>query len=220
MDIVLMKNVLDKNQNKADENRKRLSKQGTLMINLISSPGAGKTSLLEKTLAHFSGIFKIAVIEGDVATDHDARRLQPFGVPVIQINTEGGCHLDSHSVARAFEHLDLDKLQLIIVENIGNLICPAEFDLGENHKVAVISVPEGDDKPVKYPLLFRESSVIILNKTDLIPYTNFSLERFRNYVRELNGSIPVMEISCTTGSGLSVWFDWIRAQIIEKAHHF
>jgi hydrogenase nickel incorporation protein HypB len=215
MDIVLMKNVLDKNQNMADNNRSRLSSHGILMLNLISSPGAGKTSLLEKTLAHFSGRYKIAVIEGDVTTDRDARRLQPFGVPVIQINTEGGCHLDSHSIARAFEHLDLDDLQLIIVENIGNLVCPAEFDLGENHKIAVISVPEGDDKPAKYPLLFRESSAIILNKTDLIQYTNFSIVEFRKYVRELNGTIPVMEVSCTSGSGLPVWFDWINSQIKE-----
>ena len=204
MDIILMKNVLDRNQNKADENRLKLTEKGVLMINVISSPGAGKTSILE---------LKIAVIEGDIATDHDARRLQPYNSQIIQINTEGGCHLDSHAIAKALERLDLDKLQLIIVENVGNLVCPAEFDLGENHKIAVISVPEGDDKPVKYPLLFRESSAIILNKTDLIPYTNFSLEKFRNYVRELNGNIPVMEISCTTGSGLPVWFDWIRSQI-------
>jgi hydrogenase nickel incorporation protein HypB len=213
MDIILMKNVLDRNQNMADENRRRLSQKGILMINMISSPGAGKTSLLEKTLAHFSGALKMAVIEGDIATDRDARRLQPYNSKIIQINTEGGCHLDSHSIAKAFEHLDLDKLQLIIVENVGNLVCPSAFDLGENHKIAVISVPEGDDKPVKYPLLFRESSVIILNKTDLIPYTNFSLERFRKYVQELNGNIPVLEISCTSGSGLSGWFDWIRTQI-------
>ena len=213
MDIILMKNVLDRNQNKADENRLRLSEKGVLMINMISSPGAGKTSLLEKTLAHFSGVLKIAVIEADIATDRDARRLQPYNSQIIQINTEGGCHLDSHSIAKALERLDLDKLQLIIVENVGNLVCPAEFDLGENHKIAVISVPEGDDKPLKYPLLFRESSVIILNKTDLIPYTNFNLHQFRNYVGELNGNIPVMEMSCTAGSGLSVWFDWIRAQI-------
>ncbi|MCX6224731.1 MAG: hydrogenase nickel incorporation protein HypB [Bacteroidia bacterium] len=216
MDIILMKNVLDRNQNKANENRLRLSEKGILMINMISSPGSGKTTILEKTLAHFSGVLKIAVIEGDIATDHDARRLQLFDIPVIQINTEGGCHLDSHSVAKAFEHLNLDKLQLIIVENVGNLVCPAAFDLGENHKIAVISVPEGDDKPVKYPLLFRESSAIILNKTDLIPYTNFNLDRFRNYVQELNGNIPVMEISCTTGSGLQAWFDWLGNQIKEK----
>lgn len=214
-----MKNVLDRNQNMADENRRNLSEKGILMINIISSPGAGKTSLLEKTLDHFSGIFNIAVIEGDIATDHDARRLQPYDIPLIQINTEGGCHLDSHSLSKAFEHLDLDKIQLIIVENVGNLVCPAEFDLGENHKIAVTSVPEGDDKPVKYPLLFRESSAIILNKMDLIPYTNFRLDKFRAYVRELNGSIPLMEVSCTTGSGLTVWFDWIRAQLMEKAHH-
>jgi hydrogenase nickel incorporation protein HypB len=213
MEIVLMKNVLDKNQNTADANRRTLSEKGILMINIISAPGAGKTSLLEKTLARFSGVLKIAVIEGDVATDHDAQRLKPFNTPIIQINTEGGCHLDSHSIARAFEHLDLDNLQLIIVENVGNLVCPASFDLGEKHKIAVISVPEGDDKPVKYPMLFREASAIILNKTDLIPYTNFSPGKFRSYVANLNGNIPVMEISCTSGTGLPAWFDWILAQL-------
>jgi len=209
MDIILMKNVLDRNQNKAEENRSRLLQHGIVMINLISSPGAGKTTLLERTLAHFSGKKRIAVIEGDVATDHDAKRLQPFGTPIIQINTQGGCHLDSHSVSRAFEHLDLDALDLIIVENVGNLVCPSAFDLGENHKVALVSVPEGDDKPVKYPLLFRESSIIILNKTDLIPYTNFNAEDYRKYLAELNGAIPSLEISCITGSGLTDWFDWL-----------
>ncbi len=208
-----MKNVLDRNQNVAQLNRKTLAEKNILMINIISSPGAGKTSLLEKTLAHFCGELKIAIIEGDVATDNDARRLQPFNAPIIQINTEGGCHLDSHSVARAFDHLNLDQLQLIIVENVGNLVCPSAFDLGENQKVAMISVPEGDDKPVKYPMLFRESSVVVLNKTDLIPYTNFSRDRFGKYIHDLNGNLPVIETSCTNGSGLPIWFDWIRSQM-------
>ncbi|MFH0761846.1 MAG: hydrogenase nickel incorporation protein HypB [Bacteroidota bacterium] len=205
-----MKNVLDRNQDKANDNRLLLSGKGIKMINLISAPGSGKTSLLEKTLEHFGNKREIGIIEGDVATDHDARRLAVFQVPVIQINTEGGCHLDSHSIDRAMLNLDLGNLDLIFVENVGNLVCPAAFDLGENHKVAIVSVPEGDDKPVKYPMLFRQASAIILNKTDLIPYTNFDLDRFHRYIRELNGSVPLFEISCSTGSGLSEWFDWIN----------
>lgn len=205
-----MKNVLDRNQDKANDNRLLLSGKGIKMINLISAPGSGKTSLLEKTLEHFGSTRKIGIIEGDVATDHDARRLAVFQSPVIQINTEGGCHLDSHSIDRAMQHLDLGKLDLIFVENVGNLVCPAAFDLGENHKVAIVSVPEGDDKPVKYPMLFRQASAIILNKTDLIPYTNFDLDRFHRYIRELNGSVPLFEISCSGGTGLSGWFEWLN----------
>jgi hydrogenase nickel incorporation protein HypB len=210
MEITIMRNVLDRNQNKADDNRKLLSGKGITMINLISAPGSGKTSLLEKTLEHFGAARKIGIIEGDVATDHDARRLAVYQSPVIQINTEGGCHLDSNSIDKAFQKLDLGKLDLIFVENVGNLVCPAAFDLGENHKVAIVSVPEGDDKPVKYPMLFRQASAIILNKTDLIPYTNFDTDRFHRYIRELNGSVPLFEISCSTGKGLSGWFDWIN----------
>lgn len=204
-----MKNVLDRNQDKANDNRTLLSGKGIRMINLISAPGSGKTSLLEKTLEHFGTTWKIGIIEGDVATDHDARRLAIFQSPVIQINTEGGCHLDSHSIDKAMQKLDLGNLDLIFVENVGNLVCPSAFDLGENHKVAIVSVPEGDDKPVKYPLLFRQASAIILNKTDLIPYTNFDIERFHRYIRELNGSVPLFEISCSAGTGLSGWFEWL-----------
>ena len=210
MEITIMKNVLDRNQDKANDNRLLLSGKGIKMINLISAPGSGKTSLLEKTLEHFGGTRKIGIIEGDVATDHDARRLAVYQSPVIQINTEGGCHLDSHSIDRAMQHLDLGKLDLIFVENVGNLVCPAAFDLGENHKVAIVSVPEGDDKPVKYPMLFRQASAIILNKTDLIPYTNFDLDRFHRYIRELNGSVPLFEISCSGGTGLCGWFEWLN----------
>jgi len=210
MEIKIMKNVLDRNQDKANDNRKLLSDKGITMINLISAPGSGKTSLLEKTLDHFGSMRKIGIIEGDVATDHDARRLAIFRTPVLQINTEGGCHLDSHSIDKALQNLDLGSLDLIFVENVGNLVCPAAFDLGENHKVAIVSVPEGDDKPVKYPLLFRQASAIILNKTDLIPYTDFRMDRFRSYIRDLNGSVPLFEISCSTGSGLEYWFEWVK----------
>lgn len=211
MKITIMKNVLDRNQNMAEANRTLLREKCITMINLISAPGSGKTSLLEQTFSAPGISARWAVIEGDVATDHDAKRLAVFDSPVIQINTEGGCHLDSHSIDKAMKNLDLDNLDYIFVENVGNLVCPASFDLGENHKIALVSVPEGDDKPVKYPLLFREASVIILNKTDLIPYTNFRIGKFREYIRQLNGAVPLFEISCTTGEGLPAWLEWLKS---------
>lgn len=205
-----MKRVLDKNQNKADEIRQLLASRKICMLNLISSPGAGKTSLLEQTLSQLKQQKRIAVIEGDCATDNDARRLQAFGFPIILINTEGGCHLDSNSIHKALQMLDLTNLDLIFIENVGNLVCPSAFDLGENNKVAVVSTAEGDDKPGKYPMLFRQSSVVILNKTDLIPYTNFSRDTFYRYMNQLNASIPVIETSCTNGQGLDQWLDWLN----------
>lgn len=205
-----MKRVMDRNQNRADQIRGLLKSHQITMYNLISSPGSGKTALLEQTLAHFKGRARVAVIEGDVATDHDARRLEAFGFPIVLINTDGGCHLDSNSVHKALDHLDLDQLDLILVENVGNLVCPSAFDLGENHKIALVSTTEGDDKPIKYPMLFRESSAVVLNKTDLIPYTNFDRDRFMAYIHQLNGTIPIFETSCTKEEGLQAWFDWIE----------
>ncbi len=214
MEITILKRVLDKNQNKADEIRQLLKEKGIIMLNLISSPGAGKTSLLERTLKFFAKSMRLAIIEGDVATDHDARRLQSFGFPIVLINTEGGCHLDSNSISKVLDHLDLSQLDMIIVENVGNLVCPAAFDLGENHKIAIVSTTEGDDKPVKYPALFREASAVILNKIDLIPYTNFRRDEFYRYMNGLNANIPVFETSCTSEEGLQAWYEWMRQAIV------
>lgn len=213
MEIKIMKNILDRNQNKAEEVRKTLSTAKVVMVNIISSPGAGKTTLLERTLEKLTPNFRIGVIEGDITTDRDAQRLKKFNIPIVVINTEGGCHLDSHSISRVLGSFDLEKLDVLFVENVGNLICPSQFDLGETFKLAVISTAEGDDKPAKYPMLFREAKAVLLNKMDLLPYTNFNLESFRSDLARINAQVPLMKISCTRGDGLDDWYDWIKEQI-------
>jgi len=213
MEIKIMKNILDRNQNKADEVREILRKKNVLMVNIISSPGAGKTTLLERTLEHFAGRFRTGVVEGDITTDRDAQRLKKFNIPIVVINTEGGCHLDSHSISKVLGSFDLDNLDILFVENVGNLICPSQFDLGETFKLAVISTTEGDDKPAKYPMLFREARAVLLNKTDLIPYTNFDLNNFRSDLDQINARIPLFEISCTRGDGLTEWYGWLSGQV-------
>lgn len=215
MEIKIMKNILDRNQNKANEVRKLLHENNVLMVNLISSPGAGKTTLLERTCAALSGKFRIGVIEGDVTTDRDAQRLAVYEIPIVVINTEGGCHLDSHSISRVLPEFDLRNLDILFVENVGNLICPTAFDLGEEFKVAVVSTAEGDDKPGKYPMIFRDARAVVLNKTDLIPYTNFSLKSFRKDLRKINSKVPLFEISCTKKSGLDNWYDWLTGCVIQ-----
>ncbi|MBD3391805.1 MAG: hydrogenase nickel incorporation protein HypB [Chitinivibrionales bacterium] len=210
MKITVMKNILNANQNKADEVRGVLAAKRVLMVNLIGSPGSGKTTLLEKTIAHCAGRFAIAVIEGDVATDRDARRLQPHNVPIVLINTDGACHLESISIQQALDTFDLDTIDIVFVENVGNLVCPAEFDIGEFGKVAVCSVTEGDDKPEKYPLLFREAKALVLNKIDLCEYTDFDMDAFTQSVTMLNGTIPQMHISCRREKGLDTWFAWLE----------
>jgi hydrogenase nickel incorporation protein HypB len=213
MEIRIMKNILDRNQNKADEVRNLLTEKKVKMINIISSPGAGKTTLLERTCEAMGGKVKIGIIEGDVTTDRDAQRLKKYNMPIVVINTEGGCHLDSHSISKVIEMFDLDKLDLLFVENVGNLICPSEFDLGENFKLAVVSTAEGDDKPAKYPRLFSEAGAVILNKTDLLPYTNFNIEAFKEDLAAINPRIPLFKISAIKGDGLQSWFEWLEYQI-------
>lgn len=213
MEIKIMKNILDRNQHKAEEVRYMLSSKKLLMVNLISSPGAGKTTLLERTCEVLGPEFRIGVIEGDITTDRDAQRLKKYNIPIVVINTEGGCHLDSHSIFKVLDSFDLDNLDVLFVENVGNLICPSQFDLGENFKIAVVSTTEGDDKPGKYPMLFREAEAVILNKTDLIPYTDFSPTNFKSDLKMINGRIPLFEISCTKGDGMAEWFNWITEKI-------
>jgi len=215
MEIKIMKNILDRNQNKAEEVRNLLKARNVMMINIISSPGAGKTTLLERTCEAMAGEVSIGVIEGDVTTDRDAQRLQKYNIPIVAINTEGGCHLDSHSISKAIEHFDLDALDLLFVENVGNLICPSQFDLGETFKLAVVSTTEGDDKPAKYPMLFSEARAVILNKTDLIPYTNFSMDSFTADMAAINPRITVIKTSAIRGEGLEEWFSWLRMQFQE-----
>jgi len=213
MEIKIMKNILDRNQNKADEVRKLLELKKVIMVNIISSPGAGKTTLLERTCEEFGEKFRIGIIEGDVTTDRDAQRLKKYGIPIVVINTEGGCHLDSHSISKVLDYFELDKLDVLFVENVGNLICPSQFDLGESFKLALVSTTEGDDKPDKYPMLFREAKAVLLNKIDLVPYTNFKYNNFRSDLKRINANIPLFEVSCTRGDGLKEWFEWISGQI-------
>ena len=183
------------------------------MVNIISSPGAGKTTLLERTCEALGAKYRIGVIEGDITTDRDAQRLKKYNIPIVVINTEGGCHLDSNSISKVLDSFDLDNLDVLFVENVGNLICPSQFDLGESFKLAVVSTTEGDDKPAKYPMLFREAKAVLLNKIDLIPYTNFNYDNFSSDLKKLNGQIPVFEISCTRGDGLREWYKWIEEHI-------
>lgn len=211
-----MKNVLDRNKNKANEVRALLKEKSVLMVNMISSPGTGKTTLLEKTLGKLKDQYKIAVIEGDITTDRDAQRLKDHGVPIVVINTEGGCHLDSHSISKVLPEFDLDNLDIIFVENVGNLVCPSHFDLGETFKLALVSTAEGDDKPIKYPMLFREAKAIILNKIDLLEHTNFNKSSFNIDLNNVNGKVPLFEISCTKNIGMDQWYNWISSKISSK----
>jgi hydrogenase nickel incorporation protein HypB len=213
MEIKIMKNILDRNQNKADEVRRLLESKKVLMVNIISSPGAGKTTLLEKTCDELGTKYRIGVIEGDITTDRDAQRLKKYNIPIVVINTEGGCHLDSHSISKVLPSFNLDDLDLLFVENVGNLICPSQFDLGETFKLAVVSTTEGDDKPAKYPMLFREAKAVLLNKTDLVPYTNFNFSSFKIDLNKINPLIPLFEVSCTRGDGMKNWFDWLSDQL-------
>ena len=211
-----MQNVLQANEKKAAEIRALLQQKKILMLNLISSPGSGKTTLLEKTLPLLKDKYKVAVIEGDVETDKDARRLEKYGVPIALINTNGACHLESVSIEKAFSALSMDNLDLIFVENVGNLVCPAEFDIGEDVKIAILSTPEGDDKPMKYPLLFREATLVILNKTDLLEYVDFSLPNFYADIKKLKSDLLVIETACKTNTGIDKWIEWLEEKIAKK----
>ena len=213
MEVKVMKNILGANDEIAASNRELFRAKNVTVVNLMGSPGSGKTTLLEKTLEKISGKIRVAVIEGDLFTARDAERIERLNVPVIQINTAGGCHLDAAMVKRAAESLDLEKIQLLIVENVGNLVCPAEFDVGENFKATVLSITEGDDKPLKYPLIFKESAVVMLNKIDLLPYTNFSVENAREDLSTIHPNVEIIETSCTSGAGLDAWANWLVSKV-------
>ena len=213
MEVKVMKNILGANDEIAAANRELFRAKNVIVVNLMGSPGSGKTTLLEKTLEKISGKIRVAVIEGDLFTARDAERIERLNVPVVQINTAGGCHLDAAMVKRAAESLDLEKIQLLIVENVGNLVCPAEFDVGENFKATVLSITEGDDKPLKYPLIFKESAVVMLNKIDLLPYTNFSVENAREDLSTIHPNVEIIETSCTSGAGLDAWCSWLVSKV-------
>lgn len=211
--VRLETNILGANELLARKNRGVFTRQGILVVNLMSSPGSGKTTLLEKSIEHLHDRLRLGVIEGDLYTDQDARRIEQKGVRVVQINTEGACHLDAGMVGRAFEGLATENLDLLFIENVGNLVCPAEFDLGEDFKVVVISTAEGNDKPLKYPLIFREARAILLNKIDLLPFTDFSVERLRRDLAQINPQAPVFLVSGRTGEGIEDWIEWLLEEV-------
>jgi len=213
MEIKVMKRVLDRNQDKAEQVRKLLKEQRVKMYNFISSPGAGKTTLLEKTCEYLKDKANIGIIEGDVSTDRDAQRLKMYGNPIVLINTDGGCHLDSNSIEKALSEFSLADLDMIFVENVGNLVCPSHFDLGETSKIAVVSTSEGDDKPIKYPMLFRDAEAVVLNKMDLMEHTNFNYNLFKKDLRSVNPEVPLFRVSCTKDEGLGPWLEWIEGKV-------
>jgi hydrogenase nickel incorporation protein HypB len=216
MKIPVVRNLLEANDLIARRLRSRFAAGRILVLNLISSPGAGKTALLERTLTDLRGEFVMAVIEGDLQTDNDARRVAATGAQAVQINTGGGCHLDGAMITEALDSLSLDSVDILFIENVGNLVCPVEFDCGEDHKIALLSVPEGDDKPEKYPLLFNLAALMLINKIDLLPYVDFSLERAARLARQLNAPLTVLPLSCKSGEGLKAWYAWLRAALQAK----
>jgi hydrogenase nickel incorporation protein HypB len=208
--ITVERKVLEKNDEIARRNRAMFSERKLFVINLVSSPGSGKTSILERTLEYFNKRVKVAVIEGDVQTDFDAQRIARYEAPVVQIVTNGGCHLDAKLIEDALGSLDLNGMKLLIIENVGNLVCPSNYDLGEAMKVVVASTTEGDDKPLKYPAMFQNASVLIINKIDLLPYLNCDLAALRSNALKINPSLKVFETSCTTKSGIAEWCSWLE----------
>ena len=212
MEIKVIKNILEANEVIASQSKTLFAEKGIYVLNLMGSPGAGKTTLLEKTVDYLKDKNHIAVIEGDIATSLDAERIAQHSIPAVQINTGGACHLDGNMVRGALKEFNLNQIDLLIVENVGNLVCPAEFNIGENDKAMIISVTEGDDKPKKYPLMFQVSTVLLLNKIDLLPYLDFDMERFHDDALKVNPKLKIMPISCTTGEGIDSWFEWIEGR--------
>ncbi|GFE57197.1 hydrogenase nickel incorporation protein HypB [Geobacter sp. AOG1] len=211
--IAVETDLLAKNRHFAEGNRQLFAARELFVLNLVSSPGSGKTTILERTLRDLAGEIRSAVIEGDQQTDNDARRIAAAGVPVQQINTGAGCHLDAHMVGHAVDHFDLTNLDLLFIENVGNLVCPASFDLGEHHKVVVLSVTEGEDKPLKYPQMFHAADVMLLNKVDLLPHVDFDVAKCREMARRVNPAITIFEVSSRSGEGMAAWYGWLRKNV-------
>ena len=217
MKISVVKNIMEANQRIAEENRRRFQEHALMVINLMSSPGAGKTTLLEKTISLLKDDCKVGVVEGDIQSTYDAERIGRTGVPVVQINTGGSCHLDSNMVQEALKNLEFQNLNLLFIENVGNLVCPAEFSLGEDFKAMILSVAEGDDKPLKYPLMFRESSVLLINKIDLLPFCDCQPDLIEERALKINPRLTIFRVSCRTGEGLSRWTDWLRQRLHQRS---
>lgn len=211
--IQLEQDLLSKNNAYATQNREYFKQHNIFVLNLVSSPGAGKTTLLVETIKALNGQFPIAVIEGDQQTEHDADRIRATGTPALQINTGRACHLEALGIGQALIELDVKDNSLLAIENVGNLVCPSSFDLGEAHKVVVLSVTEGDDKPLKYPDMFHAANVMLINKTDLLPYVDFDVERCIGYAKRVNPQIKIISLSATKGDNFSVWTDWLAEQM-------
>jgi hydrogenase nickel incorporation protein HypB len=211
--VAVVKNVLDANDRIAAENRALFDKNKVYVINLMSSPGAGKTTLVERTILALKDKYRIGVIEGDIQDTYDADRVAKLGIPVVQINTGGACHIDGNMIREALPTFDLAKIDLLICENVGNLVCPAEFKIGENAKIMILSTPEGADKPAKYPLMFQESAVMLINKVDLLPYVDFDLQKAKRDALSINKKLQIFEVSCKTGVGLDGWIKWLADRI-------
>lgn len=213
--VTVLSNLLKHNDAHAEQNRARLDAHGVLAINLMSSPGSGKTALLEATIQKLKDTLNIAVIEGDLETENDADRIRAQGVPAYQITTGTACHLDAHLVEPALDHFDLAKLDLLFIENVGNLVCPASFDLGHHRNVTLLSVTEGDDKPAKYPVMFRAADLMLITKTDLLPHLDdFSPEKAEQCQRRLASQAPVVSLSSRSGDGMAAWLDWLRQEVV------
>jgi hydrogenase nickel incorporation protein HypB len=216
MKIPVVKQILEANDRIAEENKRLFEGKKLLVINLMSGPGAGKTTLLQKTIQQLKDQCRIGVIEGDIQSTCDAEKIASAGAPAVQINTGGACHLDANMVREALTQLDLDSLDILIVENVGNLVCPAEFNIGEDYKVALLSVAEGDDKPLKYPLIFHESRLLLVNKTDLLPHVDCNVKKIREESLKINPRLEIFEVSCKTGDGLIHWFEWLKGKVKKK----
>ena len=213
MEIDILEGVFDANEKIARENEALFKEKGVLAMNLMASPGAGKTSLISATLERLQDKLRIGVIEGDIASSVDAEKLKTYDIQIVQINTGGACHLDANMIRQALEHMDLDAMDLLIIENVGNLVCPAEFNLGEGLRTMILSVAEGHDKPLKYPLMFSDSQVLLVNKTDLIGMGDFDMDELKKTVEKMNPEITIFELSCRTGDGIEAWTDWLYEKV-------
>lgn len=211
--VQIEQDILGKNNAYARANREWLADHGVFALNFVSSPGSGKTTLLVRTIEALKQEFSVAVVEGDQQTSFDAERIRATGVRAVQINTGKGCHLDAHMVGHAIERLDVADDSLLLIENVGNLVCPSAFDLGEAHKVVILSVTEGEDKPLKYPDMFRAADLMLLNKVDLLPHLQFNVARATNFAQQVHADLPILHTSATTGEGFEAWLDWLRAGV-------
>ena len=212
MEIKVIKDIMGANEQIAQKNRQLFDRNKVFVVNVMASPGAGKTSLILETIKRLKGRVKVGVVEGDISSSLDAEAISKEGVPVVQINTGGECHLDANMTASALGTLPLEDIRLLLIENVGNLVCPAEFNLGEDLRVLVASTPEGDDKPFKYPLMFHEADAVLINKIDLLPYLKFDVATFTKNIQSINQKVKVFPISCTTGEGVDKWVEWLQGQ--------